>query len=119
MERYIRHEMEKKEKLEREKLERERAIAEFNAKGEEEEKKRLELDAVHKSHKGSIIVLNFRSVQGQRIEEMQRDLIKVLREKRSRIVDDPDEMAELQTEIDARLHTYGRLESLYTMFFLS
>jgi hypothetical protein len=91
-------------------------VAELNAKGEEEERKRLELDVVQENHKGSIIVLNFRSVQGQRIEEMQKDLIEVLKEKR--IVHDTDSIGELQAKIDARLHTYGRLESLY-MFFLS
>jgi hypothetical protein len=91
-------------------------VAELNAKGEEEERKRLELDVVQESHKGSIIVLNFRSVQGQRIEEMQKDLIEVLKEKR--MVHDTHSISEFQAIIDARLHTYGRLESLY-MFFLS
>jgi hypothetical protein len=96
--------------------ERKSTIKDYYVKGLEEEQKRLDLNTLKKSHKRSIIVLNFRSVQGQRIKEMQADLIIALKDMHT--VRDFSDIAGLQAKLDAQLHTYGRLESLY-MFFLS
>jgi len=61
--------------------------------------------AIQQDDKGRITVLNFRSVQSQRIEEMQKDLIRLLGEKRN---------GGDTNEIDTRLHAYGR-EPVYVL----
>jgi hypothetical protein len=67
------------------------------------------LDAIRREQQDSVIVLSFRPLQAQRIENLQREIIELTREKQEleRAAADSATRKALDKELDVKLHVYG------------